>query len=593
MAKKQNRTKQFKVSLPLLIGVLGGLIPLVVRMHTHHLEPVYQDIFFKANHYDLFSYYKAMVLIIGTAIIGLTMLFQFKKEKTKYKKNKIIDVSFAGMLFFVWLSTLLSEYKLTALFGFVDRYEGAFVWTAYLILSYITYQVIRTKEDALTILKGIAVGAFFVFTLGALQLVGLDYMRFPITKYLLVPLSVVDQVTELAITIQDMIYSTLYNPNFVASYAALLLPLSIYFAWTNFKRKSLLFYGVLLLLNLINLVGCFSSSGYVAVIMMAFVTFITLLIGVITNYKSISKIGIFKFLTAFVLIFIVVTITFKIPQVQWEFERAKVTVKNLTQQTPTVIESINVERDLAVIKVLGRSVSVSLKSGSIEFFIDDEPIQFEKVADSETQMALNTAPVRVSLVLNSNAEFFILNVEDRQIPIGYHNGALSIINQGNRPIELVNPPVFKPLIGRESLGSGRGLIWGRAIPLLSDTLIIGRGADTIPFYYPQNDWVGKFKFSLLPYFYVDKPHSSLIQMTFQFGILYLASFFTIIFYTLKKLNLFTNMRRVDYSIYFSLSMMILGYLTTGVFNDSIINVAPVFWIILGVAMSFATTDTTV
>lgn len=47
------------------------------------------------------------------------------------------------------------------------------------------------------------------------------------------------------------------------------------------------------------------------------------------------------------------------------------------------------------------------------------------------------------------------------------------------------------LKGYEKLFTGRGYIWGRAIPLLKEHILVGSGPDTFVEEFPQQDYVMK------------------------------------------------------------------------------------------------------
>ena len=55
----------------------------------------------------------------------------------------------------------------------------------------------------------------------------------------------------------------------------------------------------------------------------------------------------------------------------------------------------------------------------------------------------------------------------------------------------------------ERLGSGRGYIWSRSIPLIKQAGFMGLGADTYPEYFPQNDFKGKD--ATLVYYKLERP----------------------------------------------------------------------------------------
>jgi O-antigen ligase len=139
--------------------------------------------------------------------------------------------------------------------------------------------------------------------------------------------------------------------------------------------------------------------------------------------------------------------------------------------------------------------------------------------------------------------------------------------------------------GYERAGSGRGYIWSRTLPLLKDYIFIGSGPDSFVFEFPQDDIVGKMNFMHNTYIIVDKPHNLYLQMAINSGIISLilfliaAGYFVLVgFYKIFKGYLLDPLA---VGIYLS----IVGYLATSFFNDSVVSIAPIFWIFFGYGMS--------
>lgn len=136
------------------------------------------------------------------------------------------------------------------------------------------------------------------------------------------------------------------------------------------------------------------------------------------------------------------------------------------------------------------------------------------------------------------------------------------------------------------LGSGRGYIWIRTIEMLNDTIFLGKGPDTFALYFPNKDPLKDaygFEHKL-----VDKPHSMYLQWGVNIGVVSLLIFLVLIkihfiqsFVLLWKKGI--NSKAGIYAI--GLFAAWCGYLISGVFNDSIVSVAPVFWVIFGMSMA--------
>lgn len=149
--------------------------------------------------------------------------------------------------------------------------------------------------------------------------------------------------------------------------------------------------------------------------------------------------------------------------------------------------------------------------------------------------------------------------------------------------------------GKEKLGSSRGYIWSRTFPLLKDCLLTGYGADTFTYVFPQNDVLAKYysyeQFNQGFYVTVDKPHNLYLQIFYGNGLIVLLAFLVIcVFYLVDCFRLYALRReyRAEQIMGAAVMLGIVGYLAAGMFNDSVVHVAPVFWVLLGTGAALNT-----
>jgi O-antigen ligase len=114
-------------------------------------------------------------------------------------------------------------------------------------------------------------------------------------------------------------------------------------------------------------------------------------------------------------------------------------------------------------------------------------------------------------------------------------------------------------------------IWSKTGPMLKETALIGHGPGTYAFYYqhPAGECISK-------------PHNMYLQIWTGTGGISLLGFLV-----LTGAYLVKNIRRTDMTgvgIYGG----VVAYLIAGLANDSVVSVAPVFWVLFGLGMkSFA------
>jgi O-antigen ligase len=132
-------------------------------------------------------------------------------------------------------------------------------------------------------------------------------------------------------------------------------------------------------------------------------------------------------------------------------------------------------------------------------------------------------------------------------------------------------------------GSSRIFIWRTSLPILAERPILGSGPDTFAHAFPN------LTEEVKPYFnniIVDKAHNEYLQMAITLGIpaliVYLLSLYEII-----RFNFMRYMREQElnhlkiFSILFVI--VIISYMIQAFFNISVVSVAPLYWMLLGLA----------
>jgi hypothetical protein len=138
--------------------------------------------------------------------------------------------------------------------------------------------------------------------------------------------------------------------------------------------------------------------------------------------------------------------------------------------------------------------------------------------------------------------------------------------------------------GHEDAGSARVYIWSRALPLMRHVLLIGYGPDTFAAVFPQHDFAGKYLAYGTSEMLVDKPHNLYIQTALATGVP--SAVLLILFvgaYIASSCRVYWREFPHDDRALIGLGCFagIVGYLGAGLFNDSVVSVAPVFWVLLG------------
>ena len=148
----------------------------------------------------------------------------------------------------------------------------------------------------------------------------------------------------------------------------------------------------------------------------------------------------------------------------------------------------------------------------------------------------------------------------------------------------VEKPESLGFVDKEKIGSSRGYIWSRTLPLLKDALVWGYGPDNFTIAFPQDDYIGKIRaFSGDPNIIVDKPHNMYLQIATNTGVLSLIAFLVLAgIYVIQSFITYVKIEK-NFMTFAgaAIFLAICGYLVTNFFNDSVVGIAPIFWVLLG------------
>ena len=139
--------------------------------------------------------------------------------------------------------------------------------------------------------------------------------------------------------------------------------------------------------------------------------------------------------------------------------------------------------------------------------------------------------------------------------------------------------------GNMNFGTGRGYIWSRTLPLLPEHIIVGCGADNFVYEFPNDDYVGKQNYGFGAEV-ITKPHNMYFQIWVQDGLLALLGFLVLAgAYIVDVFRTYFFRERKGAGLGIGTFLGVLGYLVTGLANDSTITTAPLFFGLLGLGFA--------
>lgn len=588
--------EKIKISRLLLIPLLlvAGLVPLITFAKYIDLTGSKQSFYWTGQniYLDFFSYWKSRWLIFLSITALVIYLILYLLKKLPFKKEYRYYIPLCIYTFFVILSTNFAIDTKTAISGFIDLYQGIWVLFSYVLLTFLTINYVNGERDIKLFLHVFICLIIIEGIIGVGQYFGCDIFNSKLGNYLILPGDIkVDGGLSFKFG-EHTIYGTLFNTNFIGSFTTLLLPIAAAFLVSAKNIKSRIFASVVMLLCTFIWLGCNSRAGYVGV---AFIV----LLSVFLFRKYIIKywkISLSVFAIGIISLFVLNTISDgkvvnQISRLNIFKEMSDIKSANESGEK-FVVDNIEVGQDYINISSNLQDLKIKVKDREL-LFVDESGnnLSYNKDESGAFTISSNSSEIYYKVIVSEGYPGF--NVNLLKIPSGtirffIGEDGIKVINSGGRLSIPDNPNTFKLFDGIETFASNRGYIWGRTIPLMTKYAFIGAGPDNFAFAFPQDDYVGKLNAYQQSYIVVDKPHNMYLQIAINTGLISLLSLLTLWgIYIASSFKLYWNMNydSMDKLVGVACMLGVIGYLVAGIFNDQIVSVAPLFWMILGIGIS--------
>lgn len=579
--------------LPLIFLVI--IVPLIVYLKVVPLSEAMYDFWNgQKENMDFFSYYKSVWIIISTSIALLMLGIKSYQMGFKAIKYSHFYIPIGVYSIFVVLSAIFSKYPEVAKWGFVDRYEGMYVILSYMVILFVTMNLIKKETHLKVMIGALFTGALILGTIGLFQYLGYDIWKSSFGKSLMLPSQYQQYADKLNFQFgKGTIYASLYHTDYVGSYMAMLFPLTFAMFMLCKNRIFKIAMAFLTLLMAINWLGCNSRAGMVGGAVALFILLIMINKYIISHWKYFLG-G----LLALALVFVGLNSISK----GYLSSRTKTLIndaKKITQK-PSVDKNIAEESiPLKDIKVNGNLAEIITKTETLKIEINNGQVLFKDESGKKIRAKFEQDTGKINLlddkyknyqvIISRTEETSILQIANNIMTFNFNltNDSITVIDNKGRPVDL-NPVEKWGFEGKEKLGSARGYIWSRSIPLLKNTKLIGYGPDTFAIYFPQNDFKGKmYAYEGDMWQIVDKPHNLYLQTALSTGCISLIAMLALfLMYFINSVKIYF---RNDFDNFTSIAGVgifaaVCGYLGAGFFNDSIVSVAPVFWALLGMGI---------
>ncbi len=618
MNKTNEKTDYLALAIFFPAAVALALVPIILKatamisdsIETYRLFGGFQnpaDGFFYLS--DLSTMGKASAIgilaIIMLAVALVCCVFMFRhteKRMLVYTGASVVYVLMSLM------SALGSRYSDIAFNGAYGRAEGFYVTACYFVMFLFTMYAFRKTQNIRCVIIALMISTGVNFILGIFQFTGNNLLLQEWFQALVLDGDFKDMIkfSELSQTEEGVLYGALYHYNYMGSFTGMVIPLfSVLTVYGRTIWQKLL-YGFFAAISMFMLFASSARSGIVAIAVVAVVAVIVFGKVLIKHWKPVA----YGAAAVFVVLFLANGIMNNAL-----FERIPSLVGDIADFIGPA-EQTDLFDTLPVREITHNedgSVTFTTQTDEINIVYNADKMSYEFTDKNDEKLTLRYSKEGYISIANTGFEgvnFEFVNSDNNPYRddaffmwfTGDDEQAMAFYLFNEKQIHMIHPavgdrvtPVNAEAIGfkgKELLGSSRGYIWSRTIPLLKNCLVTGYGPDTFAYVFPQNDFLAKY-YSYGEGFYiaVDKPHNLYIQIFFSNGLIALIAFLAIcVIYLVDCFRLYALKKQYRIEQIYGIAMMlaVVGYLAAGLFNDSTTGTTPVFFILLGVGAALNT-----
>ncbi len=582
MKKVEKTYKQLLEKIALLIAIVFiSVIPLLIRIYVVNY-PLNTFAWFdnQSTFIDTYSLFRSWVIMLVGIIAGVAVIYQ----QIKYKRLSLKDpVVIATLVLFVFtlLSYFTSINKSISLTGYLERSESVWVWLSYFLVFLLIYSTQWTSKNLKIIVSSFVITNVLMSIIGLLQYFGVHILFSEWFKPFITSRELTNASIEGLYSIDyKVILQTLSHYNYVGYFITLSLPVTIALLIYEKNRKLKVIYGLLSVLILFNLFGSTARGGLLGIMVsIPFLLFIN-------RHRLIKN---RKVAITLILMFTVVFIGFEIISGGFVTMRIKSTFTSI--ETANILQDVVVEEDTIRFNITDKQFEIKVVSAvdaewDVQFKLDDVIVKPTGLDENGALYFDPSVLPNVKNYITSAENQYLYTVEIYGTPwyFGYSDDKLTYINVYGKPDSITQPDSIG-FEGKEKLGSARGYIWSRSLPLILDKPVLGYGTDTFALAFPQSDYVGKYNAYNTTNMVVDKAHNTFIQIAVNSGVFALLAYVAIhIILATRMLKYFVKNKFKATSIYHSIfTTVMLGYFVASFFNDSTVQVSPTYWGLLGLS----------
>ena len=590
--KKQKKQKTWNKDLLPIMGVIL-LLPFIVKLHIRNtslgdLSWLPESMNRRA---DFFLYGKNVVLFVIAVIMILNIIDRILIRNEKAGNVKYL-LPLCGYGITVILSTIFSKSKDVALRGMIEQYEGMWILLAYVIVAIYSYIVVQSEKDMECICMTMLTAGILQSVFGIAEILGGEILSTSLFRNIIVGQQYKELAGHMVFGFMGESYQrvsgTLYNSNYAGIYFAMILLLGI-FLFVKWDGKKRIYAAVASVLSLICLIGSGSKS--------AILCMLAVMIWCAAE-------ALFRKQRKQVLYLLAVSVVIGCGYFIYDSVFGVHTIQRITEsldlrEKTDKLTDIRVHRDHISIIWDGEPYALCMEKEDKSLYphvFAKDGSELELVSDEKRQICwpetMEGQDIYLQCYYKDGVPYMAVFHNDiRWLFTDVVDDQYTYINIWGKPDEVISAPSvgFK---GKEHWFTDRGYIWSRTIPLLKNKILVGSGPDTFMLQFPQNDYVAR---AALGYGFfseiITKPHCMYLQIAVQTGVLSLVFFLCLpIGSGIKyRRNRYRNLKKdgekqKDHTYVDGIECLIIFYLLTGITNDSMVVLSPLYWVLLGVFM---------
>ncbi len=578
-----------------------AIVPLIIRVTITNPDKQQISILRLSGTLDFFSQGKAVLMLISTVVMVVMLFFLFHKEWVKWDRKVKVYIG-SSMVFIVMsvIATLFSDYKSVAVWGIYDRAEGVITLICYIASMFYTIYIYNNERHMKYAVTALCVLIGMTTIIGAFQYWGKDPILTEWIKNIIMPKSYSEYELIMVTASQSgRIYGAMYHYNYMGSFGAMMLPLFTGLTLFERDKKKKVILAFFTVCAAFLLFGSTSRAGLVGLCFAVIIALAVFGKNLISKWRLIGVlllaggllIGVFNSMTKGAIFERVPTL---IEDAFGLFGKSD-THFNYKDHLP--IKDLIIKGKKATVILQDSKLILEYIKGAISFK-DQNGVEVDYSANGNRLTTKNVPFEFISFELRTGdvnndgifEDILVMYVDNNDLFVFKYDDTegVYLVNSYTLEKEDITYPETFGFKGKEKLGSARGYIWSRSIPMLKDTWLIGHGPDTFPLEFPQADMLGKWWAYDTPKMTVDKPHNMYLQYGINNGGVALLAFLTLIItYVVNSIRLYAFKK--DYTSHegkgIAVLLAVAGYLGAGIFNDSVVSVAPVFWVLLGLGIA--------